>query len=67
LVKMIQILQELEFVTIADGVMRVNKESQKREISESQIYKELKETVIQQELMAIGTFQEIYEWLCVSV
>ncbi|MGU7930281.1 single-stranded-DNA-specific exonuclease RecJ [Streptococcus suis] len=64
LVKMIQIFQELEFVTITDGVMRVNKEAQKREISESQIYQELKETVIQQELMALGTVQEIYEWLC---
>ncbi|HEM4290685.1 TPA: single-stranded-DNA-specific exonuclease RecJ [Streptococcus suis] len=63
LVKMIQIFQELEFVTITDGVMRVNKEAQKREISESQIYQELKETVIQQELMALGTVQEIYEWL----
>ncbi|MFI3067788.1 single-stranded-DNA-specific exonuclease RecJ [Streptococcus suis] len=64
LVKMIQIFQELEFVTITDGVMRVNKGAQKREISESQIYQELKETVIQQELMALGTVQEIYEWLC---
>lgn len=64
LVKMIQIFQELEFVTITDGVMRVNKEAQKREISESQIYQELKQTVMQQELMALGTVQEIYEWLC---
>ncbi|NQP15831.1 single-stranded-DNA-specific exonuclease RecJ [Streptococcus suis] len=64
LVKMIQIFQELEFVTITDGVMRVNKGAQKREISESQIYQELKETVIQQELMALGTVQEIYDWLC---
>ncbi|WP_099779934.1 single-stranded-DNA-specific exonuclease RecJ [Streptococcus suis] len=64
LVKMIQIFQELEFVTITDGVMRINKGAQKREISESQIYQELKETVIQQELMALGTVQEIYEWLC---
>lgn len=64
LVKMIQIFQELEFVTITDGVMRVNKEAQKREISESQIYQELKQTVMQQELMVLGTVQEIYEWLC---
>ncbi|WP_153048954.1 single-stranded-DNA-specific exonuclease C-terminal domain-containing protein, partial [Streptococcus suis] len=64
LVKMIQIFQELEFVTITDGVMRVNKEARKREIAESQIYQDLKETVIQQELMALGTVQEIYDWLC---
>jgi single-stranded-DNA-specific exonuclease len=44
--------------------MRVNKEAQKREISESQIYQELKQTVMQQELMVLGTVQEIYEWLC---
>ncbi|MGZ7268986.1 single-stranded-DNA-specific exonuclease C-terminal domain-containing protein, partial [Streptococcus pyogenes] len=34
LVKMVQIFQELEFVTITDGIMSVNKEAQKRDISE---------------------------------
>ncbi|MFI3124164.1 single-stranded-DNA-specific exonuclease RecJ [Streptococcus suis] len=66
LVKMIQIFQELEFVTISDGVMRVNKDAQKREISDSQIYRDLKKTVVQQELFALGTVQEIYDWLCGS-
>ncbi|HHT7802847.1 TPA: single-stranded-DNA-specific exonuclease RecJ [Streptococcus suis] len=66
LVKMIQIFQELEFVTISDGVMRVNKDAQKREISDSQIYQDLKKTVVQQELFALGTVQEIYDWLCSS-
>lgn len=64
LIKMIQIFQELDFVTITDGVMRVNKEAQKRDIGESQIYQELKKTVAQQELLALGTVQEIYDWLC---
>ena len=63
LVKMVQIFQELGFVTITDGVMIVNKEAQKREIAESQIYQELKKTVQFQELMALGTPQEIYDWL----
>ncbi|MDG3131758.1 single-stranded-DNA-specific exonuclease RecJ [Streptococcus suis] len=63
LIKMIQIFQELEFVTITDGIMRVNKEAQKREISDSHIYQDLKRTVMQQELMALGTVQEIYDWL----
>lgn len=63
LVKMVQIFQELEFVTITDGIMTVNKEAQKREISDSQIYQELKKTVQYQELMALGTPQEIYDWL----
>lgn len=63
LVKMVQIFQELEFVTITDGIMSVNKEAQKRDISESQIYQDLKETVQFQELMALGTPQEIYDWL----
>ncbi|HFR3770022.1 TPA: single-stranded-DNA-specific exonuclease RecJ [Streptococcus suis] len=66
LVKMIQIFQELDFVTISDGVMRVNKDAQKREISDSQIYQDLKKTVVQQELFALGTVQEIYDWLCGS-
>lgn len=62
-VKMVQIFQELGFVTITDGVMTVNKEAPKREISDSQIYQDLKETVKFQELMALGTPQEIYDWL----
>ncbi len=63
LVKMIQIFDELGFVTITDGVMTVNKDAQKREIADSQIYQELKATVKYQELMALGTPQEIYDWL----
>lgn len=63
LVKMIQIFEELGFVIITDGVMTVNKNAQKREISESQIYQDLVETVKYQELMALGTPQEIYERL----
>ncbi len=45
LVKMIQVFEELGFVTIKDGVMTVNKEAPKREIGESQIYQNLKQTV----------------------
>ena len=63
LIKMVQIFQELGFVTITDGVMSVNKEAQKRAIAESQIYQDLKKTVQFQELMALGTPQEIYDWL----
>ena len=63
LVKMLQIFQELDFVTIKDGVMTVNKQAQKREIAESQIYQDLRKTVQFQELMALGTPQEIYDWL----
>ena len=63
LVKMIQIFEELGFVTITDGVMKVNKEAAKRDIAESQIYQDLKKTVKEQELMALGTVQEIYDFL----
>lgn len=63
LIKMIQIFQELGFVEITDGVMTVNKEAAKREISESSIYQELKNQVAVQELMALGTVQEIYDYL----
>lgn len=61
LIKMIQIFEELGFVTITDGVMKVNKEADKRPIEDSQIYQDLKEMVIFQELMALGTPQEIYD------
>ena len=63
LVKMIQVFEELGFVVIEDGVMTVNKEAPKREISESQIYQNLKQTVKDQEMMALGTVQEIYDFL----
>ena len=43
--------------------MVVNKDAQKRSISESQIYQDLKQQVKFQELMALATPQEIYEWL----
>ncbi|MFC3932142.1 single-stranded-DNA-specific exonuclease RecJ [Streptococcus dentapri] len=63
LVKMIQIFDELDFVTIDDGVMTVNKDAQKHEITESSIYQKLVELVKYQELMALGTPKEIYDWL----
>ena len=63
LVKMIQIFEELGFVTIENGVMKVNKEAEKRDIAESQIYQNLKQTVKDQEMMALGTVQEIYDFL----
>ena len=63
LVKMIQIFEELGFVTIENGVMRVNKEAEKRDMAESQIYQKLKQTVKDQEIMALGTVQEIYDFL----
>ena len=63
LVKMIQIFEELGFVTIENGVMRVNKDATKRDIAESQIYQNLKQTVKDQEMMALGTVQEIYDFL----
>ena len=63
LVKMIQVFEELGFVTIKDGVMTVNKEAPKQEIGESHIYQNLKQTVKDQEMMALGTVQEIYDFL----
>ena len=63
LVKMIQIFEELGFVTIDNGVMRVNKDAAKRDIVESQIYQNLKQTVKDQEMMALGTVQEMYDFL----
>ena len=63
LIKMIQIFEELGFVTIENGVMRVNKDAAKRDIAESQIYQNLKQTVKDQEMMALGTVQEIYDFL----
>lgn len=63
LVKMIQVFEELGFVTIKDGVMTVDKEAPKREIADSQIYQKLRQTVKDQEMMALATVQEIYDFL----
>ncbi|MDQ0222704.1 single-stranded-DNA-specific exonuclease RecJ [Streptococcus moroccensis] len=61
LVKMVQIFEELGFVTISDGVMTVNKGAAKRHFEESTIYQALRQEVKFQELMALGTVQEIYQ------
>ena len=63
LVKMIQIFQELEFVEIKDGLMKVNKTAAKHEISESKIYQDLKKLVKQQEFFALSPVTEIYQTL----
>ena len=63
LIKMIQIFEELDFVTIQDGMMQVNKKAEKKAIENSHIYQELKKIVKEQELMALGTVQEIYDYL----
>lgn len=63
LIKLIQIFEELAFVTIEDGLMTVNPQAQKRDISESRIYQELKELVKFQEIMALASPQEMYDYL----
>ncbi|KHD45123.1 single-stranded-DNA-specific exonuclease RecJ [Streptococcus hongkongensis] len=63
LIKMIQIFEELEFITIKDGLMSVNKDADKRDIAESKIYQDLRQLVKYQELMALATPQEIYRFL----
>ncbi|AYF99710.1 single-stranded-DNA-specific exonuclease RecJ [Lactococcus allomyrinae] len=63
LVKMIQIFEELGFVKIDNGLMTVEKNAAKREISESKIYQELQETVKWQELFALAPVKEIYQKL----
>ena len=63
LIKMIQIFEELNFVTIDNGMMSVNKAAEKRDISESNIYQELREIVAFQELFALSPVKEIYKKL----
>ena len=63
MVKMIQIFEELNFVTIDNGMMSVNKAAGKRDISESNIYQELQEIIAFQELFALSPVKEIYKKL----
>ena len=64
---MIQIFQELGFVQIENGIMTVNKDAEKKEITSSSIYQDLVQTVKDQELMALGSVQEIYDYLTGSI
>ncbi|MEN4363742.1 single-stranded-DNA-specific exonuclease RecJ, partial [Streptococcus pyogenes] len=66
LIKLIQIFEELSFVTIDDGLMTVNPQAQKRKISESHIYQDLKELVKFQEIMALASPKEMYDYLVKS-
>lgn len=63
LIKMIQIFEELKFVEIKDGLMKVNKQAEKHEISESQIFQELQKLVKRQEMFALSPVREIYQTL----
>ena len=63
LVKMIQIFQELGFITLADGVMSVDKTAVKRDIAESKIYQELQELVTLQSFFALSPVGDIYKKL----
>ncbi|MFS1663515.1 single-stranded-DNA-specific exonuclease RecJ [Streptococcus sp. zg-JUN1979] len=65
-IKMIQIFEELGFVTITDGVMTLNKSATKKTIDESHIYQQLKKEVLFQELMALSSPQDIYDYLTKS-
>ena len=67
LIKMIQIFQELGFVQIENGIMTVNKDAEKKEIASSSIYQDLVQTVKDQELMALGSVQEIYDYITESM
>jgi len=45
------------------GVFTTRTEAEKKEIDSSHIYQDLKRLVKEQELMALGTVQEIYDYL----
>lgn len=63
LIKMLQIFQELEFVTIEDGVLKENPNVVKRSIEESKIYQNLKDLARFQEKMALDSVEDIYDYL----
>ncbi|MBF8969434.1 single-stranded-DNA-specific exonuclease RecJ [Streptococcus sp. NLN76] len=63
LIKMLQIFQELEFVTIEDGILKENPNAARRSIEESQIYQNLKELAHFQEKMALDSVEDIYDYL----
>lgn len=63
LIKMIQIFEELGFISIENGLLSVVKDASKKELDGSTIYKDLKETVKAQEIMALGTMADIADFL----
>jgi single-stranded-DNA-specific exonuclease len=63
LVKMVQIFEELNFVKLEDGLMTVNKNAEKRDISDSQIYQDLQDLVKRQAFFALSPVRDIYHEL----
>ncbi|MDR0199307.1 MAG: single-stranded-DNA-specific exonuclease RecJ [Streptococcaceae bacterium] len=63
LIKMIQIFEELGFVTISDGIMTAVADAPHHEISESHIYQELEATVKSQKFWALAPVKDIYQTL----
>ncbi|GAB2024399.1 single-stranded-DNA-specific exonuclease RecJ [Lactovum odontotermitis] len=61
--KMIQVFEELGFVRINEGLMTLIKDAPHKEISSSQIYQRLQETIQLQELFALAPVKEIYQRL----
>lgn len=61
--KMIQVFEELGFVRIDEGLMTLVKDAPHKEISSSQIYQRLQETIQLQELFALAPVKEIYQRL----
>lgn len=59
---MTQVFFELEFVTIKDGVIFIAEEMKKRDLIESNTYREkMNQLQLEQELV-YSTYQQLYTW-----
>jgi single-stranded-DNA-specific exonuclease len=63
LIKMVQIFEELNFITLRDGLMTVNQTAKKRQFSDSQIYQELQALIKIQTFFALSPVRQIYQKL----
>lgn len=63
LIFMIQVFSELEFVTIVDGVLKVNQNPKQRALDESQIYQERLKKIKSEEFLLLSEVSKIKQWL----
>ncbi|MBS4199781.1 single-stranded-DNA-specific exonuclease RecJ [Bacillus sp. FJAT-49732] len=59
---MSQVFFELNFVTIEDGLIHINPEKQKKDLSDSPIYRQKQEQIMVEKLLLFSSNEELKSW-----
>lgn len=66
LIFMIQVFSELEFVTITDGVLKVNQTPKQRSLEESQLYQNRLMKIKSEEFLLLSDISKIKQWFAAN-